>query len=160
MLKIITPLAVLVLSACAPLSQQSTPQSLFIGDAIGPAGGFRSNVKIEASGDVCNKEAHKEGFVAAYYKTWNMFVGAKEKSFLQSSFGKPKESPEVFNRSLYQGKQFNLSGRNYDNSPYAAYDANASDFKRCSTFSYTRGRNDGTLSAMNDYKALERQEKK
>ena len=160
MLKIITPLAAFILSACAPLSQLSTPQALFSGDAIGPAGGYRTNVKVEASGDVCNKEAHKEGFIAAYYKTWNLFVGAKERTFLQSSFGKPKESPEVFNRSLYQGKQFNLSGRNYDYSPYAAYDANGSDFKRCSTFSYARGRNDGTVAAMNDYNALERQERK
>lgn len=160
MLKLIAPLTVAILSACAPLSQQGGLSTANRGDAIGPAGGYRQFVTIEPSGEVCNKEAHKEGFIGGYYKTWNMFVSVKEKNFLQSSFGKPKDSPEVFNRSLYQGKQFNLAGKNYESSPYALYDASASDFRRCSTFSYTRGRNDGTLAAMNDYKALERQEKK
>lgn len=160
MLKLIAPLTVAILSACAPLSQQGGLSAVNRGDAIGPAGGYRQFVTIEPSGEVCNKEAHKEGFIASYYKTWNMFVGAKERIYLQSSFGKPKDSPEAFNRSLYIGKQFNLSGKNYESSAYGLYDANVSDFKRCSAFSYTRGRNDGTLAAMNDYKTLERQEKK
>jgi|GEM_PF-2133570 len=147
------------LAACAPLPQLPTIGGRAV--TLGPPGGYQEpNVTVAIPPDACNADAFIEGYKAAYYLTWNQFVGPKEGIYQTQAQQRPGDARVAWNLSLYKGKRFNLNGYDDRATIYGPQNLVSPDYAlRCAAISYQKGKNAGTAAAMQAYKQLEAQER-